>query len=253
MRSPGNALRYSLWLLFAVSLAVACFPPIWNIDLFWHIAAGDWIRLHRTIPNTDIFSAVAPDRAWIPFQWLFEVGVSFLEDAGGLLSVRIAGWLLLMMSATVGAVYWRRLLPNPWAPLLLTVLLFILFGDRIRFRPHLFNLFFTMIALPLLLHPEKLSIRVRLLLIAGLVPLWANIHAGGAMIFLVLLSLPFPPVPSLSPYSMSGKEGPLRIPHWQNGKRTDSLLESPCSWRYRCPILRTGLSIPSQCWALRKV
>ena len=82
MRSPGNALRYSLWLLFAVSLAVACFPPIWNIDLFWHIAAGDWIRLHRTIPNTDIFSAVAPDRAWIPFQWLFEVGVSFLEDAG---------------------------------------------------------------------------------------------------------------------------------------------------------------------------
>ena len=184
---PVSAVRFGVWLVFLVVLGTACLPPIWNIDLFWHIAAGDWMRLHSTIPNTDIFSATDPERTWIPFQWLFEVGVSLLAEKGGLLSIRLGGWLLLLLSAGIGIAHWRRLLSNPWAPLMLCALLFVLFGDRIRFRPHLFNLFFILTTLPLLIVPHRMPQNQRLLYIAGTMPLWANIHAGGAMIFIVLL------------------------------------------------------------------
>ena len=57
--------------------------PIWDIDLFWHIAAGRFFLENGGIPTTDIFSPIDPDLTWVTFQWLYQVLVYLLEQAGG--------------------------------------------------------------------------------------------------------------------------------------------------------------------------
>ncbi|MBM4371338.1 MAG: hypothetical protein FJ098_06765, partial [Deltaproteobacteria bacterium] len=69
-------------LLLAAAAAVAgvlyaaCFfRPLWDVDVFWHIKAGQWIVEHRALPTTDIFSCVDPLRPWHTFEWGYEVFV----------------------------------------------------------------------------------------------------------------------------------------------------------------------------------
>ena len=75
--------------LLGCTLLIAVFPQIWNVDIFWHMATGHWILESGALPSTDVFSAITPEREWHPFQWLYEVIVSILDDSFGLGSLRL--------------------------------------------------------------------------------------------------------------------------------------------------------------------
>ena len=76
----GRTLFIGLWSLLGLTLLIAVFPPIWNVDIFWHMATGQWILETGGLPSTDVFSAITTEREWHPFQWLYEVIVSLLDD-----------------------------------------------------------------------------------------------------------------------------------------------------------------------------
>jgi hypothetical protein len=174
--------------LLCLGAAAALFAsrPIWNIDLFWHMAAGEHILTHGALPTHDIFSAITPERSWVTFQWGYEVLVHLLDMVGGLGAVRAlhAGVIV----SALALMWWgcrRRLNMGPWVSLALTLLLLVLFGDRIRARPHVFNLLGWVIALPWLVRGPAALDRRACLGVAVTLLCWANLHAGGALLFLI--------------------------------------------------------------------
>lgn len=52
-------------------------------DPFWHLAAGDWIRLHARLPVTDPFSFTAGDYRWYNISWAWDCLYSWACEAMG--------------------------------------------------------------------------------------------------------------------------------------------------------------------------
>jgi hypothetical protein len=173
----------------AVALAILYFlfgfHPIWDIDVFWHIEAGRWIFDHRTLPTSDIFSAVDEERGWITFQWLYEVVVYGLDRTVGLAGVRVLHAALC--AAAVGWwAWWVGRRHGVAMGALAASVLMVLFADRLRVRPDAFNLLFMVLLWPTLVAPRWR--KGALLSIAVIAGFWANIHAGGALLVPVLLA-----------------------------------------------------------------
>ncbi|MCB9729207.1 MAG: hypothetical protein H6744_19355 [Deltaproteobacteria bacterium] len=171
---------------FFALLALYTARVIWDIDLFWHIAAGrDFVREGR-IAHTDIFGALDPDRVWVSFQWGYEVLVHLLDQAGGLQLVRAVHTAVMLTAFAL--FYWGlrgRLRVGPIASFVLLALLVVLFEDRIRNRPHVFNLLGWAVMFPWLLRGPAALDRRSMLGAALTLGVWANLHAGGALLFLV--------------------------------------------------------------------
>ncbi len=180
--------------------------PIWDVDVFWHIRAGQWMVENLSLPSTDIFSAVDPERTWVPFQWLYEVLCFAADEAGGLFLVRLmhavvaaAGVIAAGLSlgevrssrsgedaGEAGAAGQRR---APWLAPVVAVLAAFLFADRLRARPDVFNLLLFWLLLAVL--REWRWSRGRIVAVLVLSAAWANLHAGGALLAPVLLAARF--------------------------------------------------------------
>ncbi|MBM4386960.1 MAG: tetratricopeptide repeat protein [Deltaproteobacteria bacterium] len=191
-------------LFFGALYFIYAFRPNWDIDIYWHIEVGEWIVDNLQIPHTDIFSAIASHRPWTPFQWLYEVFVYLVDDFLGFTAVRAVHAIILLAAFFLFFRFLRRSFDGISKALFIFFLFVVLFEDRIRVRPHMFNLLFEVIFLPVWFggwedffradaeSGGKRSLNIRAffpyLLIAAL---WANIHAGGAAIvpvsFLVIL------------------------------------------------------------------
>ena len=158
----------------------------YEIDVFWHVRTGEWIVQHGTLPAVDTFSAVAPDRPWTPFQWLYEVLVYGLDELGGLTLLRWSHAVLYLVGFALLYLAVRRVL-RPVPALFVLLFLIVLLEDRFRVRPEVFNLLFLAVLLPVLFGSWR-TIGWRGRLGVGAVAwLWANIHAGGALLVPVTL------------------------------------------------------------------
>lgn len=167
-------------------LAVYVSRSQYDIDVFWHVRTGEWIVRHGAIPAVDTFSAVAPERPWTPFQWLYEVIVYGLDELGGLPLLRWSNAFLYLLGF---ALLYRALRRELGVLAGLSVLLVsvVLLEDRFRVRPEVFNLLFLTLLLPVLFGRWR-TIGWRGRLGVGVVAwLWANIHAGGALLVPVTL------------------------------------------------------------------
>jgi hypothetical protein len=195
--SPCGPCKWWSAALFALAalLGVVAFRPIWDVDIFWHIAAGRWIIDNQAFPTVDIFTFVEPARDWVTFQWLYEVLCFEVDSVAGLTGVRVLHGVLT--SLAFAAFTWfavryflerdvRTELVLPLAALLLA-LLFALYADRVRARPHVFNLLFWSLVLGVLL-TTKFRIWGKAALVASIMFAWSNLHAGGSFIFLVVLA-----------------------------------------------------------------
>lgn len=65
----------------------------------WHLTAGKWIFENHAIPRTDLFSYTFPDRAWVAYEWLFDLVAYMLTLAGGLnlLAVCVAATIAFVL------------------------------------------------------------------------------------------------------------------------------------------------------------
>ena len=170
--------------------------PLWDTDLFWHVAAGDLIRASDQLPSTDTFSAFHPESAWTPFQWAYEVLVSLFDQLGGLSALR---WLHIgfhiFAFGLVAILAQRRL--GTWG-LLATAILMVGYLDRFRARPHVFNLIGALLLLIWLAREDQAQNGKQErnrgfkkaidhdgpLMLLGLI--WANLHAGGSLLLFAI-------------------------------------------------------------------
>lgn len=70
-----------------------------DASIGWHLQAGKYIWQSHSIPYTDLFSYTFPDKAWVAYEWLFDLIAYALTQAGGynLLAVAVSGTIAFVL------------------------------------------------------------------------------------------------------------------------------------------------------------
>ena len=208
------------WTAALAMLALALLSPgvLSDGDTLMHIAAGDWILAHGTVPHTDPFSHSMAGAPWVPHEWLAEVALALAHGAAGLSGV------MVLTGAAAGAAFFqlaRHL--GRWVPAGPALLLLLLAGAVVApgllARPHI-------LALPFLeawvagLFIARSEGRAPSPWLLPVLCAWANLH-GGYVFGLALL-------------------GPLGL---------EALLAAPQDWR-RTVLRWGGFGLAGVCAAL---
>jgi hypothetical protein len=176
----------SLWspsLPLALGLAMFVFfnnatglPLLGDPDSHWHVALGNWILTHGTVPTVDIFSFTFAGQPWIAKEWLSQVLMAVAFNLGGWGGVTALASAAL---ATTFALLLRLLLRDlkPLPALLMTVAAAIMTAPHFLARPHILAFPFILWWVAGLVRAvEERRAPEPLLLVAML--LWANMHGG---------------------------------------------------------------------------
>src|SRR5207244_921866 len=91
--TSGLVLR---WLLFTAIFSLAAVPPL-DPDLWWHLANGRLIITTGSIPHLDLYSFSAAGHPWVMHEWLSDLSMYLLFQAGGL------PWLVAVFAGVVTA------------------------------------------------------------------------------------------------------------------------------------------------------
>lgn len=161
--------------------------PLWDIDVFLHIAVGRYLFAHG-VPSTDVFSAATPDAAWTPFQIGYALFMAALDRLGGLDTIRIVDAALTALAFMIALHRFHQVTAQRAATFLFFAVFLVLYDDRIRPRPHLFNLLFE-VGLLLPLARGTLAVGKKRWL-AGLFAcgaVWGFMHAMGAVWLVAVL------------------------------------------------------------------
>jgi len=160
-------------------LAGVCCHLKWGVldpDVWWHLAVGNWIVQHHSVPHTGIFSRSAADRQWLSYSWGYEVLVARAYAWLGLVGLGLFAVALTL--AVAYAVYWmtRRLSGHFWLACLLALSTCYAFLFNITPRSVFFSMIFFAVVLTLILEANR-SGRAQLLYYLPLILVfWANIH-----------------------------------------------------------------------------
>ncbi len=174
----GRALDAALVALCPVVIAI---QPLANNDLPMHLAIGEWILDHRTLPARDPFSFTAGHPPWVPHEWLAAVLFASVERAGGLVGLVALGAAFAAALALVHRAAMARLGVG-WVPHLLWGLpMWLIAGERIVLRPHLPALVLPFAVWTCLLQARR-DARWLLPLPLGLA-IWENLHGSFLMGF----------------------------------------------------------------------
>src|SRR3989442_12409884 len=83
-------------LLFAAIFSLAAVPPL-DPDLWWHLADGRLMVATSSIPHVDVYSFSAAGHSWVMHEWLADLAMYLLYQAGGL------PWLVAVFAGGVTA------------------------------------------------------------------------------------------------------------------------------------------------------
>ena len=163
-------------LFVALRLALLSPEMLGDPDTFLHVAIGDWIRTHQTVPLTDPFAYPRAGQAWVAHEWLAGLLMSYAYGFAGWYGVCVLAVWSLGLTLVVLARFLLRRLPPIYA-LLLVVMAFAGMESHLLARPHV-------LAWPLMaLWVSQLMARSE----AGRLPpfwllplmvLWANLHGS---------------------------------------------------------------------------
>ena len=183
-----NERRYIEYLALAALLA-AFFGyyavKVWDIDFWWHIAAGRYILESGTIPSTDPFgmydAANACGQTVLKSEWLGQVSLYSVYRWFGLDGIILfrAGLLALCLAI----VYFRCRIASGNIPLntVITALAGLAILHHTGERPQLFSFLFISVLFLLLDGFARSGNRWLLYCIPPLMLLWSNTHAGALM------------------------------------------------------------------------
>ncbi len=155
--------------------------PIWDDDIFMHIAVGREVLAHG-LPTRDVFSSATPNAPWVPFQLGYELVLALVERVAGLYGANALHALVIAIAAAGLVQLFSRQTGSRSATWLLLSLFLLLFDERVRPRPHVFNLLFEAFVLLPLAAQELVPRRPRHVLsyfVAGAV--WGFFHSMGAL------------------------------------------------------------------------
>ena len=151
-------------------------PLLADPDSHWHIAVGNWMLAHGTVPTVDPFSFTFAGQPWIAKEWLSQLLMAVAFKLGGWGGVTVLAATALAASfALMLRLLLRDLRPLPAALFALAAIAMTL--PHFLARPHVLAFPFMLIWMAGLVRAvEERRAPEPLLLIAML--LWANLHGG---------------------------------------------------------------------------
>src|SRR5436305_557499 len=80
----------SLVLLFLGLTFLLAIFPLKDADFYWHLRTGDLIRKTGQIPRVDFYTFTRAGTPWIDLHWIFQLGISWLNEQGGVPALTLA-------------------------------------------------------------------------------------------------------------------------------------------------------------------
>ena len=120
-----------------------------DMDIWWHLRTGRWIRDHAAVPQQDFFTFGAADQPWIDLHWGFEVVASLLYDRGGMVALQLAKCAVTTLALFVLIGSRKRSWPL-WGMALAWLPALALLGGRMYVRPETLTLLWLSIFLAVL-------------------------------------------------------------------------------------------------------
>ncbi len=189
----GRQERLDRWIaILCITLLAlaAALVKIRSYDVWWHLEAGELIRMTGSIPRADGFSFTSAGTPWINHEWLFQVALSLAWKAGavGVLLMKAA---CAAGAAAIGFAALRRGGAARGVSLMVVALSIIGLRPRLVERPEMFSLVMiaavAAIGMDLVLRPQRPAARIAA---AGvLTALWANLHAAALASPVILAAL----------------------------------------------------------------
>jgi hypothetical protein len=173
------AAAFSLSLLAYSVLLVAGPYVLQDPDTMWHVHTGQWILEHARVPTVDFYSYTSAGKPWISTEWLAEVLYAAAFNLAGWRGVAIVG--VTACAAIVGILcfyllqHLRFTIAVGWA-----VAAAAATSPHFIARPHILSYVILTIWVVNLLDAydnERPDIP-RLVILAPLMILWANIHGS---------------------------------------------------------------------------
>jgi hypothetical protein len=175
-----DGLRLWLPLIFGVTaylnLLTSTGRLLFDSDVYWHIAVGQWIVDHRAVPHVDPFSFTMRGAPWITSAWLSEV----LYFA----AFKVAGWAgpVILAASSIAAAFF--LLTRLLLRTLPTLPVMILVGSGMAIAaPHMLARPHVLVFPVLVLWADAIvraaeERRAPSLAYLPLIVLWANLHGS---------------------------------------------------------------------------
>ncbi len=189
------------WILVLLVAIVSCIKFIYEPDIWWQIATGEWIIENGTVPKTDIFSYTYAGEPWINVKWGAEVLMALVDRYLGveLLPLLQIGCLVLILffikkmyfqfvETNMGDTSKKKIIGIVIASLLA---LFIV-NFRLNSRPEMFSHLFSILTIFIIVNHKKTNSNLVFLLIP-LQIIWTNMHEayGVGMIVMVIFLISF--------------------------------------------------------------
>ena len=192
---------FLFWSLLAGSLSNR---PLADPDIGWHIRTGEQILTTHSLPRTDPFSSTMQSQPWFAWEWMYDIVLGILYQAGGLNGVV---WLCAALVAGIFVLLLSQLLRRGTG-LLLAILLMLLAEAastiHLYARPHIVSWLFSLLWLVVLERWEQgrwelggpgapsehgsWSRSIPWFFPASML-LWVNLHGGWLFGLALLLSL----------------------------------------------------------------
>ncbi len=163
--------------LTLTAIAASAATPVVDPDVFWHVAAGEWMLKYHRIPKADPFSWTAPGRKWIAHEWLTEIIFGALHRLGGWPALVLYAVVVITASWAIVARTCRRLgASNAWTNVVTGVAALSCLHTW-GARPQMLSLLFGAILADLLVQAWLGRPRA-LIWCAPIMLVWCNMHGG---------------------------------------------------------------------------
>ena len=178
-----------IFIVLLISFSFGTLAPrlLWDADIGWHIRDGQNILATHNIPHVDTFSATMSGRPWYAWEWLYDTLIGWIYNISGFNGVVF--FSALVISLTLALLFRFTLIRGGSVPV--TTLLFVLcaMASSIHFlaRPHVVGWLIALVWFWILdTSNKKDAYPRRLLWLPALMLLWANLHGGFVLGFVLL-------------------------------------------------------------------
>lgn len=184
---PSPADLIFLGLFIALSFGSLSPRLLWDADIGWHIRNGQNILRTHTVPRKDSFSATMSGHPWYAWEWLYDAAIGWIYNRSGLNGVVFIS--ALVIASTLSLVF--RCSLRRGGGLAVSLLLFVLstIASSIHFlaRPHVVGWLLAVCWFSILDTNRRDGVGVRrILFLPPLMLLWANLHGGFVLGFVLL-------------------------------------------------------------------
>ncbi|MCL2701053.1 MAG: hypothetical protein FWE88_05100 [Phycisphaerae bacterium] len=160
--------------VLAVAGFAAAFTHVWDSDVPWHLACGEWMLRHKAIMGHDYFS-IDPQAVWVNVHWLFQVIVAAIHSVAGDTGLSWLKGLVCAGGMTAFGLALRRHVPAGWL-IFAGMLMLYVFQSRLRIRPELFTLALLIVTIVLADSVRRGANPNRLWFMAPIMLFWVNMH-----------------------------------------------------------------------------